>query len=97
MKASKGGDFHKALKNTFVPELISMNYLMAAMMIVYSRGHKKISGCENPLNPEFLVSYVNGAALPVYCSLSHQLVACKHSVEARYDNLPTGIFFRYRG
>ncbi len=34
MKNSVGGSFTKALKKTFIPELVSMNYLMAAMVVV---------------------------------------------------------------
>ncbi len=53
MKASEGGTFGKALKNTFIPELVSMNYLMAAMMVVNTIGRTRIAGSDNPLNPEF--------------------------------------------
>ncbi len=53
MKASEGGSFKKALKNTFIPELVSMNYLMAAMMIVNTIGRTMIPGSSDPLNPEF--------------------------------------------
>ncbi len=53
MKASEGGSFKKALKNTFIPELVSMNYLMAAMMVVNTIGRTRIAGSDNPLNPEF--------------------------------------------
>ena len=53
MKASEGGSFKKALKNTFIPELVSMNYLMAAMLIVNTIGRSMIEGSSNPQNPEF--------------------------------------------
>jgi len=36
MKNSVGGSFTKALRKTFIPELVSMNYLMAAMVVVKS-------------------------------------------------------------
>ncbi|HEC18058.1 MAG TPA: DUF4396 domain-containing protein [Gammaproteobacteria bacterium] len=53
MKDSSGGSFFKALKNTFIPELVSMNYLMAAMVIITSFGMSMVPGSNNPLNPEF--------------------------------------------
>ncbi|HHJ15969.1 MAG TPA: DUF4396 domain-containing protein [Gammaproteobacteria bacterium] len=53
MKASSGGSFYKALKNTFIPELVSMNYLMAAMVVVTSLGMSSIPESGNPLSMTF--------------------------------------------
>ncbi len=53
MKASSGGSFYKALKNTFIPELVSMNYLMAAMIVVTTIGMNLVPGSDNPLTAEF--------------------------------------------
>ncbi len=71
MKDSAGGSFLKALKKTFIPELVSMNYLMAAMVVVMSAGMKMIPGSNNPLTMGFwfvmsmslLIGF--GAAYPV--------------------------------
>jgi len=53
MKESSGGSFYKALKNTFIPELVSMNYLMAAMVIVTTIGMSMVPESSNPLSMEF--------------------------------------------
>ncbi|WP_246540039.1 DUF4396 domain-containing protein [sulfur-oxidizing endosymbiont of Gigantopelta aegis] len=53
MKASSGGSFIKALKNTFIPELVSMNYLMAAMVLVTTFGMQMIPQSGDPLTMEF--------------------------------------------
>jgi len=53
MKESSGGSFFKALKKTFIPELVSMNYLMAAMIIVTTIGMKLVPESNNPLSMEF--------------------------------------------
>ena len=53
MKASAGGSFSRALKKTFIPELISMNYLMAAMVLVTTFGMRMVPGSNNALSMEF--------------------------------------------
>jgi Domain of unknown function (DUF4396) len=53
MKESSGGSFFKALKNTFIPELVSMNYLMAAMVIITTIGMNMVPGSSSPLSIEF--------------------------------------------
>ncbi len=53
MKESSGGSFFKALKNTFIPELVSMNYLMAAMVIITTTGMNMVPESSNPLSMEF--------------------------------------------
>ena len=53
MRESSGGSFYKALKNTFIPELVSMNYLMAAMVVVTSIGMSLVPESRSPLTMEF--------------------------------------------
>jgi len=53
MKESSGGSFYKALKTTFIPELVSMNYLMAAMVVVTTIGMSMVPESSNPLSMEF--------------------------------------------
>lgn len=53
MKESSGGSFFKALKNTFIPELVSMNYLMAAMVMITTIGMNMVPGSSNPMSMEF--------------------------------------------
>jgi len=53
MKESSGGSFYKALKNTFIPELVSMNYLMAAMVLVTTIGMRMVPESTNPMSMEF--------------------------------------------
>ncbi len=53
MKDSAGGSFRKALKNTFLPELISMNYLMAAMVVIMTLGMHWIPQSNDPTTVAF--------------------------------------------
>jgi len=53
MRESSGGSFYKALRNTFIPELVSMNYLMAAMIVVTSIGMSLVPESRSPLTMEF--------------------------------------------
>jgi len=53
MKASSGGSFYKALKKTFISELVSMNYLMAAMVLVTTIGMHMVPESTNPMSMEF--------------------------------------------
>lgn len=53
MKESSGGSFYKALKNTFIPELVSMNYLMAAMVLVTTFSMRMVPESSSPMSMEF--------------------------------------------
>ena len=53
MKDTAGGSYTKALKNTFIPELLSMNCLMAAMVPVSSIWKSYVPGSESPLSLAF--------------------------------------------
>lgn len=53
MKNTAGGTYGKALYNTFIPELVSMNCLMAAMVPVSTIAKSYVPGSESPLSPEF--------------------------------------------
>ena len=53
MKDSAGGSFTQALKNTFLPELISMNYLMAAMVVVMTIGMHGVPQGNDPTTAAF--------------------------------------------
>lgn len=53
MKDTAGGSYTKALQNTFIPELLSMNCLMAAMVPISSIAKSYVPGSESPLSPAF--------------------------------------------
>jgi Domain of unknown function (DUF4396) len=53
MKDTAGGSYPRALYNTFIPELLSMNCLMAVMVPVSSIAKSLVPGSESPLNPVF--------------------------------------------
>jgi len=53
MKDSAGGTYSKALKNTFIPELVSMNCLMAAMVPISSIAKANVPGSESPISVSF--------------------------------------------
>jgi hypothetical protein len=53
MRDSAGGSYPLALKNTFVPELLSMNLLMAGMVPTAMILRRHIDGAGDPLTPQF--------------------------------------------
>ena len=53
MKASAGGSFVRALRKTFIPELVSMNYLMGAMMVVMALAARALPESRDPTGPVF--------------------------------------------
>jgi len=53
MKDTAGGSYPRALYNTFIPELLSMNCLMAAMVPVSAIAKASVPGSESPLSAAF--------------------------------------------
>ncbi len=53
MKGSAGGDYQQALRKTFIPELVSMNALMAGMVPVMRFGMTTVMESHSPANPAF--------------------------------------------
>lgn len=53
MKEMAGGSYTKSLGMSFLPEFLSMNLLMTGMVITLSLMKTRISGADNPLQPEF--------------------------------------------
>jgi len=53
MKASMGGSYKQALQKTFIPELVSMNILMAAFILVMQFGFSHTSNGHDPTGPTF--------------------------------------------
>lgn len=53
MRDSVGGSYRRALAETFLPELVSMNLLMAGMLPVMAAGMAAIPGAASPLTPAF--------------------------------------------
>ncbi len=53
MRDMAGGSYRRALASTFLPEFLSMNFLMAGMMPIASLGRALVGGKFDPLTPEF--------------------------------------------
>lgn len=53
MKDTAGGSYLRALKNTFIPEMLSMNCLMAGMVPVSAIAKASVTGSESPLSVSF--------------------------------------------
>jgi Domain of unknown function (DUF4396) len=53
MRDMAGGSYRRALESTFLPEFLSMNFLMAGMMPIASLGRAAVGGKFSPLTPEF--------------------------------------------
>ena len=53
MRGSAGGSYKAALRNTFFPELLSMNVLMAGMVPTMLLAMKFVRGAHDPARPAF--------------------------------------------
>lgn len=53
VRSEMGGSYGVALRKTFIPELLSMNLLMAGMVPVMRLGRKAVSGSLEPTDPVF--------------------------------------------
>jgi hypothetical protein len=53
MKDTAGGSYSRALYNTFIPELLSMNCLMAGMLALTSVAKSNVAGSESPMSAAF--------------------------------------------
>jgi hypothetical protein len=53
MRDMAGGSYRKSLTSTFIPEFLSMNFLMAGMVPVAALGRMLIARPLSPLAPEF--------------------------------------------
>ena len=78
MRDMAGGSYSRALVGTFVPELVSMNFLMAAIRPVRRQ----------PCHSELLVRDVDGAPNRFRRRLPDQLVASGEPSQARDDDGP---------
>ena len=53
MRDMFGGSYSRSLRETFIPELVSMNLLMAGMVVVMKSLMPQIDGAGDPLQPAF--------------------------------------------
>ena len=53
MRDMAGGSYYRSLRSTFLPELLSMNFLMAGMTPVMTLAMKVTPNSHNPLGPAF--------------------------------------------
>ena len=53
MREMAGGSYRRALSSTFVPELLSMNSVMAGMVPVMTLAMANVPGSHDPLTPAF--------------------------------------------
>jgi hypothetical protein len=53
MRDMAGGSYLRALTSTFVPELLSMNFLMAGMLPTVMTLRKYVASADNPMTPNF--------------------------------------------
>ncbi|MEI9900639.1 MAG: hypothetical protein WDN31_11545 [Hyphomicrobium sp.] len=90
MRDAAGGSYVQALRNTFVPELLSMNCLMAGMVPTVMLLKSHIEGANDPASPRFLVRHVDGIAGRLRRRLSHELVAGGEPSQARHDDGAAG-------
>lgn len=53
MKSMAGGSYPQALRSSFLPELLSMNGVMAGMMVVMTIAMSHLHGAHSPASPQF--------------------------------------------
>jgi hypothetical protein len=53
MKDMAGGDYKKSLQMTFLPEFLSMNFLMSGMLLVAKFWMPQVAGGNDPTQPQF--------------------------------------------
>jgi hypothetical protein len=53
MRDMAGGSYSRSLRSAFLPELLSMNFLMAGMIPVMTSAMKAMPNSHNPLGPTF--------------------------------------------
>jgi hypothetical protein len=53
MRDMAGGSYSRALVSTFVPELVSMNFLMAGMLPTMMALRRYVPSADNPFTPNF--------------------------------------------
>jgi hypothetical protein len=100
MRDMAGGSYPRALVSTFLPEFLSMNFLMAGMMPIASLGRVVVGGNFGPLTPEFwfvmsmalLAGFV--VAYPINWwlvakGMKHGMLTVRHEAIAREAHEPS--------
>ena len=93
MRGMAGGSYTRSLSATFIPELLSMNLLMASMVPVMTLTFRNLTGSHDHGNGRILVSDVDGFTGRVRDCVSHELGRLQLP-EARHDD---GAACRRRG
>src|SRR6516165_10918925 len=75
MRDMVGGSYPRALKGTFISELVSMNLLMTGMVPTVMALKSEIPAAADPTLPSFWFVMSMGLLSRLYCRLSDELVA----------------------
>ena len=86
MRDSAGGSYRAALANTFVPELLSMNFLMAGMVPTVMTLRTVIKSANDPATPHFWFVMSMGLLVGFIIAYPNELVAGRQSSQARHDD-----------
>ena len=86
MRDMAGGSYLRALRSTFVAELLSMNLLMAGMVPTVMALKSRIPFAADPASPRFWFVDVHGAARRLHLRLPDELVAGGAPSQARHDD-----------
>jgi Domain of unknown function (DUF4396) len=86
MREMAGRSYSRSLTSTFIPELLSMNLLMAGMVPTVMALRMQIGSGSDPLYAGLLVCDVNRAAGRIRHRLSNELVASRQPSEVRHDD-----------
>ena len=102
MRGDAGGSYKTALRHTFVPELLSMNVLMAGMVPTMLLAMKYVPGAHDPAGPAFwfvmsmalLVGFVTAYPMNwwlVSRHLKHGMMTVRPSIEHESDEAHDGM------
>jgi len=90
MRDMVGGSYPRALKGTFISELVSMNLLMTGMVPTVMALKSEIPAAADPTLPSFWFVMSMGLLSWLYCRLSDELVAGGQPAQARHDDSTPG-------
>ena len=90
MRDMVGGSYPRALKGTFISELVSMNLLMTGMVPTVMALKSEIPAAADPTLPSFWFVMSMGLLSWLYCRLSDELVAGGQPSQARHDDSTPG-------
>src|SRR5215831_13997833 len=90
MRDTAGGSYLRALRSTFVPELLSMNLLMTGMVPTVMALKSRIPAAADPTTPSFWFVMSMGLLVGFIIAYPNELVVGGPPSQARHDDCAAG-------